>query len=141
MTGAPKRRSIDILHGLEDKTERGPYSGSLGYIGLDGIVDLNIIIRSAVVTPCCSLDEEMIAVEGEEEGEGEGGRGKENNQKNKDYKVTGEEKRIGWNVRIGAGGAITALSDSDDEFDEMMLKARAVQESVREWAGSSSSSF
>ena len=48
--------------------------------------------------------------------------------------VTPSEKKDGeWKVSIGAGGAITALSDAEDEYEEMLLKARAVLESVEKW--------
>ncbi|TWT34464.1 anthranilate synthase component I family protein [Blastopirellula retiformator] len=45
ITGAPKIRAMQIIAELEP-TVRGPYCGSLGYIGLDGTVDLNILIRT-----------------------------------------------------------------------------------------------
>ncbi|KAK4530555.1 hypothetical protein CCYA_CCYA04G1412 [Cyanidiococcus yangmingshanensis] len=36
-----------------------------------------------------------------------------------------------WRVSIGVGGAIVTLSDPEDEFAEMVLKAKAVIESIR----------
>jgi para-aminobenzoate synthetase len=85
---------MEILDDLEEGVARGPYSGCLGYISLNGSMDMNIVIRSTVLTP----------------------------------------EKDGWRVRIGAGGAITALSECDDEYEEMLLKARAVVEAVQMWA-------
>jgi para-aminobenzoate synthetase component 1 len=45
ITGAPKVRAMEIIAELEP-TARGPYCGSLGYIGFDGAADLSILIRT-----------------------------------------------------------------------------------------------
>merc|ERR1711862_856879 len=87
---------MELLEQLERNVDRGPYSGCLGYLSVNGCMDMNILIRSAAVTP--------------------------------------SEKKDEWKVRIGAGGAITALSDAEDEYNEMRLKARAIIESVEKWA-------
>ncbi len=45
ITGAPKVRAMEIIAELE-LTARGPYCGSLGYLGFDGSLDLSILIRT-----------------------------------------------------------------------------------------------
>jgi para-aminobenzoate synthetase component 1 len=47
ITGAPKVRAMEIIAELES-TARGPYCGALGYIGFDGTLDTNIMIRTIV---------------------------------------------------------------------------------------------
>ena len=49
ITGCPKIRCMEIISELEP-VMRGPYSGSFGYVGFGPYMDLNIIIRSIVVS-------------------------------------------------------------------------------------------
>lgn len=88
MTGAPKKRSVEILQALEGGDEaRGVYSGVLGYMSVCGGGDWSVIIRSAY-----RYDDD----------DGEGGGGGR-----------------WW---LGAGGAVTALSTPEGEWDEMKVK-------------------
>lgn len=50
ITGAPKHRACEIISALEG-VARGAYCGSLGYLGLDGAADFNLLIRTLVVGP------------------------------------------------------------------------------------------
>jgi anthranilate synthase component 1 len=45
ITGCPKVRCMEIIHELEQRP-RGAYTGSMGYLNLDGDCDLNILIRT-----------------------------------------------------------------------------------------------
>jgi para-aminobenzoate synthetase component 1 len=45
MTGAPKKRVMELIEQYE-KTKRGLFSGSIGYIKPGGDFDFNVVIRS-----------------------------------------------------------------------------------------------
>ncbi|WP_319529088.1 aminodeoxychorismate synthase component I [uncultured Cohaesibacter sp.] len=47
ITGAPKIRAMEIISDLE-KLPRRVYCGSIGYIGFDGAMDMNIAIRTVL---------------------------------------------------------------------------------------------
>lgn len=48
VTGAPKVRAMQIIAELEP-VARGPYCGSLGYVGFDGSMDTSILIRTFTI--------------------------------------------------------------------------------------------
>ena len=48
ITGAPKIRTMEIIEELEP-VRRGLYTGSIGWIGYNGNMELNIVIRTAFV--------------------------------------------------------------------------------------------
>lgn len=49
ITGVPKIRCMEIIEELEP-VRRGPYTGALGYMSWSGDLDLNILIRTLVLT-------------------------------------------------------------------------------------------
>ncbi|MEI7850450.1 MAG: aminodeoxychorismate synthase component I [Kiritimatiellales bacterium] len=48
ITGAPKAKTMEIIQGLE-KSTRGVYTGSIGFISPDGNAQFNVAIRTAVI--------------------------------------------------------------------------------------------
>ncbi|MEY4377741.1 MAG: hypothetical protein RJB26_2291 [Pseudomonadota bacterium] len=50
ITGCPKVRCMQLIGDLE-RVPRGAYTGTMGWIGTDGDMDLNILIRTAEVSP------------------------------------------------------------------------------------------
>lgn len=94
MTGAPKKRSCEILHEIEGRRERSLYSGVVGYMDVAGKGDWSVTIRSLF-----RWDDERVQAPGEHQPELEV-----------------------WH--IGAGGAVTALSTAEGERDEMFTKLK-----------------
>ncbi len=85
MTGAPKVRAMQLIEKYE-KTKRGLYSGSVGYIDPDGDFDFNVVIRSILYN---------------------------------------ESNRY---LSFMAGSAITINSDPEKEYEECLLKAKAMMQ-------------
>ena len=83
MTGAPKIRAMQLIDHFE-RTKRGLYSGSIGYLTPDRNFDLNVVIRTLLY--------------------------------NKDTKY----------LSFSVGSAITINSDPEKEYQECLLKARAI---------------
>lgn len=98
MTGAPKKRSVEILQNLEGQP-RGIYSGVLGYWCVGGGGDWSVTIRTCFKYDAARQTEADAA---------------------KDEWV------------LGAGGAITALSDPEAEWDEMLAKVESVLRAFQE---------
>ena len=83
MTGAPKKRVMELIENYE-LTQRGLFSGSIGYITPNGDFDFNVVIRSVF------------------------------------YNEHREE------ISFFAGSGITFYSDPEEEYEECMLKAKAI---------------
>ncbi|KAF1961123.1 para-aminobenzoate synthase component 1 [Byssothecium circinans] len=88
MTGAPKKRSCELLRAVEAGQPRGIYSGVLGYLDIGGAGDFSVVIRTAV-----KIDDPSTSTTSTEDV---------------------------WT--IGAGGAITAQSVPEAEYEEMLGK-------------------
>lgn len=83
MTGTPKISALKLIEKYE-KTKRGIYSGSVGYITPEGDFDFNVVIRSMLY--------------------------------NSDTNY----------LSFSVGGAITALSIPENEYNECLVKAQAI---------------
>ncbi|KAK3378155.1 ADC synthase [Podospora didyma] len=95
MTGAPKKRSCELLQQIEQHQERSLYSGVVGYMCASGRGDWSVTIRSLF-----RWDDEDHFVVPAEGGE--------------------PERQEVWH--IGAGGAVTILSTPEGEREEMFTK-------------------
>jgi para-aminobenzoate synthetase len=96
MTGAPKKRSCEILQEIEERKDRSLYSGVVGYMDAGGRGDFSVNIR-------CMFrwdDENLEPVNG--------------------IDVADQQDMEMWH--IGAGGAVTALSTPVAEREEMQTK-------------------
>lgn len=63
ITGCPKVRCMEIIAELEGRP-RGAYTGSFGYLGRDGSLDLNILIRTATVRALPKAGRELSILAG-----------------------------------------------------------------------------
>ena len=87
ITGTPKIRAMEIIDELEP-TQRNLYTGSIGYIDVNGNMDLNIVIRTIL----CKEGKAFFQV----------------------------------------GGAIVWDSDEEAEYEETLVKGRALRRALGE---------
>lgn len=85
MTGAPKIKAMQLIDDYE-LYNRGPYSGTLGYMDEKGDFDLSVLIRSIFYD---------------------------------------ERKQY---LSFTVGSAITAMCNAEDEYEECLLKAKAMMQ-------------
>jgi para-aminobenzoate synthetase component I len=123
VTGAPKLRAMQIIEQLEPN-RRGIYCGAIGYVGFDGNMDSNIVIRTLVYSGCdtllakpadCGNSRSPDAVQLKDSCGTFGGR-------------KGE-------IRCWAGGGIVADSDEKAEYQETLDKASAMIKLLRHYGG------
>eukprot|EP01134_Creolimax_fragrantissima_P003688 CFRG3688T1 len=84
---------------------RGVYSGAMGYISTNGGADMCVTIRTV------TINKSSLSI------------------------ASRRNKCSGIITIVGAGGAIVALSDANEEFEEMLLKAKAPIRSILETIG------
>ena len=149
MTGAPKKRSVEILRQLEGE-ERSIYSGVMGYADVGGGGDWAVIIRS-----CFKFDDnpapplaqwqngtdafgfaDHLRFNGHANGNGapRGLNGHTNSASGTNGTLNGDDNPHTHGSRkvlidewtLAAGGAITALSDPVAEWEEMLVKVESV---------------
>ncbi|KAF9976939.1 Protein phosphatase PP2A regulatory subunit B [Actinomortierella ambigua] len=151
MTGAPKLRSVQLLDELERHQRRGVYSGCLGYIGFSAIekrrrrphrdhhhyghhfhaenetqeeeeeeeeeivhtgCDMSVVIRSAVLNRSSGGQALPAPCNGSAK------------------QANAHPAHVMGSLSVGAGGALTILSDPQEEWREVVLKSRSVVPSV-----------
>ncbi|HLK36209.1 MAG TPA: anthranilate synthase component I family protein [Polyangiaceae bacterium] len=60
VTGAPKRRAMEIITALES-SRRGAYTGAFGYVGRDGALELAVAIRTIQAGPPTGVEQVRAA--------------------------------------------------------------------------------
>lgn len=100
MTGAPKKRSCEILQEIENGMPRSLYSGVVGYMDVGGRGDFSVTIRCMFRWD--DEDEDLLGPVNE--------------------RSAGERSVRTEAWHIGAGGAVTSLSTPEGEREEMLTK-------------------
>lgn len=114
ISGAPKIRALQIIDELEP-VRRGPYGGGIGYITLDGEMDIALALRT-IVAPTSAANSQGTTTTGlaDTRAGGEGGEGGWG----------------GWVYHVQAAGGIVLDSDPDAEFEETVNKSAALARAV-----------
>ncbi|KAF1364141.1 para-aminobenzoate synthase component 1 [Lizonia empirigonia] len=112
MTGAPKKRSCELLQEQECGQKRGIYSGVLGYLDVGGGGDFSVVIRTAIKidpAPRSSATASSKAAASASSS-------------------TSSQSEDIW--RIPAGGAVTSQSTPEGEYEEMLAKVNSTSRAL-----------
>lgn len=120
ITGCPKVRTMQLLRKVE-RQARGPYTGSLGWLGWNGDAAFNILIRTVYFKAETAGLEKPVAV------------GLEKNAKanaRSSSGFPGPERRDVWRAFFHAGGGIVWDSVPETEYRESLQKAEAMKHAL-----------
>ncbi len=105
ISGAPKIRAMQIIDELEP-IRRGPYGGGMGYIGLDGQMDIALALRTMVVP----TDPPFYKAGDQGTNQGNG--------------------QASWTYHLQAAGGIVADSQAEPEYMETVNKSAALGRAI-----------
>lgn len=108
ISGAPKVRAMQIIDELEP-VRRGPYGGGLGYVGLDGAMDIALALRTIVVPHRAPVSA---------------------SNPQPDSLLSPQPDHAAWTYHMQASGGIVADSTPEAEFMETVNKAAALARAV-----------
>lgn len=107
MTGAPKKRSCELLQEQERGQKRGIYSGVLGYLDVGGGGDFSVVIRTAIKIDPPPRSSTTVSSKAAASASSS----------------TSSQSEDIW--RIPAGGAVTSQSTPEGEYEEMLAKVNS----------------
>jgi para-aminobenzoate synthetase component 1 len=114
---------MQIIELLEPH-RRGIYCGTIGYVGFDGNMDSNIVIRTLVYSGCDTLLAKPADCGNS--------RAFDVSSPADSLSIIGERSGI---IRCWAGGGIVADSEEKSEYQETLDKASAMLELLRHYGG------
>lgn len=112
ITGCPKVRCMEIIAELEQQS-RGAYTGSMGYINIDGSMDFNILIRTMVLETVLETVSETTF---------------KNNVADKHEAVNNKIKQT-LSFRAGAGLVFDSIAEN--ELQETRAKAKGLLKALQ----------
>lgn len=112
ITGCPKVRCMEIIAELEQQS-RGAYTGSMGYINLDGSMDFNILIRTMVLETISETVSETTF---------------KNNVADKPESV---DNKIKQTLSFRAGAGLVFDSIAENELQETRAKAKGLLKALQ----------
>lgn len=123
ISGAPKIRAMQVIDELEP-IRRGPYGGGMGYVGLDGQMDIALTLRTMVVP----TGDERNDPAGTAGPPGAGPAGTVGSPTTNPAGAGGSRRT--WTYHLQASGGIVADSRAEAEYQETVNKAAGLARAI-----------